>query len=602
MSHRIALLAFVVASTATAGEPLFKHSDVIAFTAGKLDDYRDYGVDFVAWGGYPRPDAQSVAKFRSNLAESLKVGTRIGAKIGTRTDFAGFIDFAQEDFAESRCIQVDGTPIIVPDMLTVQYRGHPAYWFCTNSPKFRDYLKRNARVAMECEPYGILMDDPYGTAAAAQWFGGCYCKFCIAAFRAYLKRRFSPDELQAKGISDIDRFDLREYHQPSVALKPPQRPLYREVVDFQSQNAAQMFHEVMAYAIQVRGKQVPVSGNINPASTVQGRMFLTCDYYCCECDMGAKTGALDKGSSLLAFKLADALGRPVSIMGSGGDHAFLQERHLPGMLRCWAAEAYAHGNYFSAPYYLWAYTPEKGSHGYRPRDTTELAPLYQFIKHHTALFDGYESVARLAVVYSYELARRKPGSSSGLIRRLASANVPFDLVIAGDEQLDIHLDADRLARYDAIVVPTDAALERTDANTLKQYEAAGGRLLPETAELPHATALCLTGASSVCATLRTANTRPVVIHLLNRDYDNQRDACTPKGPFTLQVPKVLLSGVGLRRAKYVQPPLWNPKAADDSARPMNESPEVELSVTGTQDHWEIAVPSLDFWGVVVVSE
>ena len=111
MSHRIALLAFVVASTATAGEPLFKHSDVIAFTAGKLDDYRDYGVDFVAWGGYPRPDAQSVAKFRSNLAESLKVGTRIGAKIGTRTDFAGFIDFAPEDFAESRCIRVDGTPI-----------------------------------------------------------------------------------------------------------------------------------------------------------------------------------------------------------------------------------------------------------------------------------------------------------------------------------------------------------------------------------------------------------------------------------------------------------------------------------------------------------
>jgi hypothetical protein len=127
-------------------------------------------------------------------------------------------------------------------------------------------------------------------------------------------------------------------------------------------------------------------------------------------------------------------------------------------------------------------------------------------------------------------------------------------------------------------------------------------LLPKTAELTHASALRLTGASSVRATLRTAATRPVVVHLLNRNYDAQRDTCTAKGPFTLQVPKVLLPGRNLCRAKYVQPPSWAPKDADDSARSMTQPPAVELAVSDTQDHWEMAVPSLDFWGVVVLSE
>ena len=189
-------------------------------------------------------------------------------------------------------------------------------------------------------------------------------------------------------------------------LPPYKRPLHNEILDFQYESSAQMFREIMDYALRVRGKRIPVSGNINPGSRVSGRLFLAVDYFSCECGMQAKTGFLDNARSLFAFKVADALKRSAAIMGSGGDHAFIQEKNLPGMIRCWVAEAYAFGNYFMAPYRLWAYTPEKGAHSYRPRHKSKLAPMYQFIRRHADLFDDYEVVSRVAVVHSYEAYRK----------------------------------------------------------------------------------------------------------------------------------------------------------------------------------------------------
>jgi hypothetical protein len=44
---------------------LFRHSDVIAFTRGSLDDYRSYHVSFVSWGGYlpTHLDAKQLVQF-----------------------------------------------------------------------------------------------------------------------------------------------------------------------------------------------------------------------------------------------------------------------------------------------------------------------------------------------------------------------------------------------------------------------------------------------------------------------------------------------------------------------------------------------------------
>jgi len=593
---------FAILPGAAPDDRLFRHSDVIAFTRGSLHDYRSYHVNFVSWGGYPTPDAKSVEAFRQGITQALTVGTRIGAKVGTRTDFRGFIDLAPDDWAESRCITVEGKPIIVPDMLTVQYKGHPAYWFCTNSPKFREYLKRNVTLAMKCQPFGIHMDDPLGTAAAVNWFGGCYCKWCCAALRDDLKRRFSPEELKSKGIDYIDRFDLRAFHMPLASVSPVRRPLRAEIQDFQSRASAEMFRQVMAHALRERGQRVPVSGNIGPAIASQGRLILEVDYYCCECGMGAEKGDLDKGMSLLTYKLADALGRPAAIMGSGGDHAFVQAKHLPSMVRCWVAEAYAFGNYFCAPYRLWAYTKEKGSHHYSPRDKTELAPLYDFIKGRADLLDGCSAPARVGVVHSYALFRREAGTMTTLVRELADRSIPFQIVIAGDEQVPTHLDPKQLARFDVLLVPPSAVLAAEDAAAVERFRAGGRKVVQRVNDIPEAMMIRVDGASRVRATLRLPDqpSRPAALHLLNRDYDLTADQCRTAGPFTVRLPRSLLSGKAVRQARYIAAPRWPGKDAADGPRPPVVSAELPLPVTERGDHLEIVVPRLDLWGILVL--
>lgn len=596
-------VVLVVAGTPLIGAELFRQSEVMAFTCASLDDYRDYHVGFVSWGGYPAPDPKSIDAFRRGIAEALKVGTRIGAKVGTRTDFARFIDFAPNDFAESQCTTVEGKPIIVPDMLTARYKGHPAYWFCTNSPKFREYLKRNVALAMRCEPFGVHMDDPLGTGAAANWFGGCYCKWCCAALRDDLKKRYSSEQLKAKGIDDIERFDLRAHHAPYASVAPAGRPLRSEILDFQSRASAEMFHEVMAHALRLRGRLIPVSGNISPASSSQGRLILEVDYYCCECGMRADKGDLDHGMSLLVYKSADALGRPAAIMGSGGDHAFVMEKHLPGMVRCWVAEAYAFGNYFCAPYRLWAYNKEKGSHHYRPRDKTELAPVYDFIRKHADLLDGYSAAARVGVLHSYALFRRNARPIEGIVAQLADRSVPFQLVVAGDEYLPTHLDPKRLERLDVLLVPKAAILAPEDAKAVEQFKASGKKVVDQVDAIPHAMAIQVGGAKRVRATLRLSSqpARPAVIHLLNRDYDLPSDGCRPQGPLVLRVPKNLLDGKTVRQARYVVAPVWPAKAPGDGPRRPVDSTETRLQVVDRGDSLEIGVPRLELWGIVVLS-
>ena len=583
----------------------FNHSDVFAFVKGSVEDYEAYGVTFVSWGGYPGVNPKSVARYRQIIQEAIEVGTKIGAKIGTRTESKAFIDLMGIDCLESRILKVDGTPVIAPNREGVTYKGYPAYWFCTNNPKFREFLKTNVKRAMECEPYGIMMDDPLGTVQAARVnkYGGCYCKYCVDGFRKYLKTQFTQEELATKGITDIEHFDLRKHHAQFAHLPADKRPLHEDILHFQFESSAQMFREIRDYALQVRGKRIPASGNINPASRSSGRLFTEIDYFSCECAMGANTGILNKGKSLLAFKVADSLKRPASIMGSGGDHAFIQEKNLPGMIRCWIAEAYAFGNYFMASYRLWAYTPEKGSHSYRPRHKSELAPMYQFIRRHADLFDDYEVVSRVALVHSYEAYRKGSKSVGTLVNQLADLNAPFEIIIAGDKVLKVHLTESQLKKYDIIIVPSDAILTNVDSAALEQFKADGGILIDEIKKLDFSTQIRIVGAKRIRATLRSVPTdlsRPVIVHLLNRNYDVDSDSCQIQNDFIVRIPKKLLDGRQIQKVRYVRPNSWEPKKKEYFLRPQKKMPDLDLTFETSDDYIEVRVPEFDVWGIVVL--
>ncbi len=450
----------------------------------------------------------------------------------------------------------------------------------------------------------MMIDDPLGTADAALWKGGCYCESCIAQFREYLKSNFTAGELADKGIVDIGSFNLKEFHAQFSQLPPSRRPLRAECIDFQLKKSAEMFQDVVGHAFKVSGERIPVSCNLNPCYRYAGYLLLKVDYFSCEIPMGAKTGFLKNSQSFLAFKIAEALHKPIAIMGHGGDHAFIQKNNLFGMLRCWIAEAYAFGGYFMTPYWLWAYSPEVGSHRYRPRHKSELTPIYQFVKYHSNFFDEYEFVSHVALILSYKSYRNGSNSIKVLVRKLTDLNVPFQIVIAGDDVLKIDLTESRLKKYDIVITPPDAILKDDDQIALNQFSESGGSIIDGIKDLNLSTRIRFNGAKDVLATLRAVPgnpNKPIMVHLLNRDYDLDTDSCNIKTDFTFKIPIGLLGEQKIEHARYVCPNSWELKKSGFFLRPQKKNPDINLIFQMKQGYIDLKIPELDTWGIVVLS-
>ena len=119
-----------------------------------------------------------------------------------------------------------------------------------------------------------------------------------------------------------------------------------------------------------------------------------------------------------------------------------------------------------APQRQWCYTQEKGTHWY-DGPTDEYAPLYRFIRRQARLLDGYQAVAPVAVVYDNAARRRGRGDIEAICTRLAEDNVPFSVVIAGDDWLDFRLGAESLDRFKAIVVTGERGMDAKQSDLLR---------------------------------------------------------------------------------------------------------------------------------------
>jgi len=583
---------------------LFNKSDVIAFVPGTKEDYHTYHVDFVSWGGYPLNDRDSRIGYDAKIKAAQSVGVKFGAKIGTRTDFKGFIEFASKDeLIASRCVDVNGKPLLVPAAEKETYKNYPAYWFCTNSPKFREYLKANVQRAMLFKPQGILVDDPLGTAQAANWGGGCYCKYCVEGFRNYLKKRYSNEQLEKMGISDINSFDLKAYHLKYAHLPPEKRPLRNEILAFHFQSSAELFKDLTFYAISLNKGHFLVSGNVDPSYPQNGYLLKLVDYFSCEVNMRASSGSLIDSDSLVVYKIADSLKKPAAIMGHGVDNAFISEKNLPGLMRSWIAEAYANGHFFMPPYRLWTYTSQKGPGLFFPKDKNEYAPLYAFVKQRKELFDSYESETNVGLVVSYISYRKNQDPIKNIIRTLARMNIPFDVLIAGDEILQQNLSDYNLAKYKTLLVLRDGQLTPEDRNALDTFENEGGKVLYDLSALDSLPKIDVQPENKVRVTLRSSSdqSRPYVAHLLNTDYDLSRDSCDIKKDFTVRIPKKLLRNKEITSVQYVRPNTWGPKLPNIVTREMQSFQDVQLSHSMTGNYFEIKVPYLDIWGILVIS-
>ena len=569
--------------TTGAPTPGLRASDVVFMYDGPKM-YQEYGCTVLGWAG---------SHDKHHIAQAHKQGVRLfTVSVGFLTEFQGMIDFSS-DFQDAAARNFAGEPFIVPWLWDHKHKGEPAWWWCTNSPLYRQFLESRLRERMPAEPDGLHIDDYRGASASVGWLSGCFCRHCLAGFRRYLAEHADRAKLEKLGIKDLETFDYRQflidrgvtvekYKQESWSV-----PLHDEFLDFHVTANTQYVSEYRKLAEQIRGGSLTLSVNsgLDNAQALAVASQLT--YFCCEVPHHAEKLA-PATEPIYIYKLGEGLRRPIASTASGQDWAYVAEHNKPCLVRSWIALSYALGNNLMAPHRQWCYTEAKGTHWYEG-PAKEYAYVYRFVREQAALLDGYRSLDSVAVVYDNSANRRYRGSVRQICEELAQRNIPFHIVVAGDAWLDYRLSAEQLGACKAVITtPDDQWLDADQKSVLAGVRAADRLLVwPNDERLAQLVPppITVVGSDKIMTLPRFKPDdpqAPCVLHLLNRDYDGATDTLRPQQGLTVRIRRDLLPERAWSSAKLHVP----------------GAPTRELTMRSSGDQVELDIPDLSFWGIV----
>lgn len=582
LAHQAAAASPAKVPPANASPPrAIRRSDVV-FMYDNPKLYETYGCTVLGWAGRAE---------RRHIQRAHAKGVRaFSASVGFRTEFRRVIDF-HDDFLDAACRNFAGGPFIVPWLWDHKYKDQPAWWWCTNSPLYRKYLDARLVEIMKTRPTGLHIDDYTGTAGTVTWRSGCFCRYCTAGFRDYLAHSVPKKKLTELGIDDLSAFDYRKFLLEK-GVKPEEYnkrrgglPLAAEFYDYHVKVNNAFVAAYRRRAEELRGG--PLTLSVNSSLTQPDRLLIAphLSYFCCEVRHEAWNRTVAR-HPIYIYKLADALARPVTSTASGQDWAYVMEHKLPCLVRTWTALSYAFGHNLMAPHRQWCYNKEKGTHWY-DGPTEEYAWLYRFVRDHARLLDGYEAAAPVAVVYDNAARRKGRANIEPICLTLAQENVPFAVVAAGDDWLDYRLDAQELSKFKAVIVAAEPEMDQPQRKLIERVRN-DGRLVvwPDDGLVEKLVGRPVTVDGSehvgVVVRARRGESSPMVVHLLNRDYNGQKDAMNVQQRFTVRLRRDLLSGREIAKASLHAP----------------QAEPVALKTGLTDRHVVVVVPRLDLWGIV----
>ena len=574
-----------------------RRSDVV-FMYDNPEMYEPYGCTVLGWAG---------GRNQQRIEEAHAAGVRqFACSVGFLTEGRRVIDFS-DDFLDAACRNFAGEPFNVPWLWDHEHKGQPFRWWCTNSPLYRKYLTGRLEETMAVKPDGLHIDDYRGTSGSVTWLSGGFCRHCMAAFRKYLAGNVSQEKLRDLGIADLASFDYREFLL-ARGVKPEEYnnrrrrlPLAGEFYDFQVTANTAFVAEYRKQANQLRGKPVTLcvnSGLTNPQALAIASEL---SYFCCEVFHDASRLA-PATHPIYIYKLGDGLDRPITSTASGQDWAYVYEHDKPCLVRSWAALSYALGHTLMAPHRQWCYTKQKGTHWYTG-PTDQYAPLYRFVRQNARLFDGYEAVAPVGVVYDSGANRLGHGRIEPICVALAERNVPFTVVVAGDDWVDYRLDENRLDRFKAVILAAKTDwMDDRQKRLLGEVEADGrlvhwgddarlAQLVPSPVAIEGSQHVGSqhVGSQHVMVMPRAIPadaSAPMVVHLLNRHYEGKEDRMVPQNDFSIRLRQDLFAGRKLTKATLYAP----------GGRP------VELQVHAEDERIRIEIPRLELWAILELAD
>jgi hypothetical protein len=506
----------------------------------------------LAWGSTPTPKSLEAAR-----------GVAFYGSVGMVTEFPAYHDRFPATWEAGLCRDVNAQPMKVPWLTDHRHRGVPYWWCCTRQPQFRQFLEERVTTIVRGGAHGVHVDDHLGTSGAL-FLGACFCDRCVEGFRAR-----DPDY----------RSTVRAWLAAAAAgetRRPQDHPLWREWSAYHLRAAAAYMAELRALAAREAGREVPLSANAGllwPNHLADHRAL---DFFSAEIEHAAASLRLSD-RSLFAYRLADAVGRPLAATASGQDWAFVKEHGRAGLVQGWIASAYAAGHALMAPHRQWCYTQEKGTHWYDgPREA--YAPLYRFVRENASLLDPYEAWDEVALVVPHRSFVADRERWIGMAEALAAAGVPYRVLLGGDEVVDRSIEPRDLRGVRVLLSPAPEDLLRADRAALEDAPPGARRVSSAVEAIAAAPAVVVAEGDAPVRLLPRVGPAGAVVHVLGRSYESQRDAVATLRDVSLRIDLEALGVAGCRRARVVAP----------------DSAAVELPLEAGR----VRVPSAGLWSLL----
>ena len=550
----------------------------------------------IAWGSDPVRQMDDLESFRKTLKLYEEKGVILNASNVWILTATNTVYHDDPRYQEAVCVDIEGVPVIPFWREDAFYKGVPDYWGCTNHPLFRAQCKERVIAGMNSGATMQHIDDHLGTYAACfmEGMAGCFCEHCMEGFRNWLNKAYSESDLVSKGIEDPQAFDYAAFLRSRGivnreiylgAREKEEIPLFEDFLDFQREEAAEFIKVLGAVADSTAGQDIPIGVN---AYNLAPRHLSTAhyaDYFCNEVQHYEHEDSV----APLSFMLGTALGKPVFATGTGVCWVYAQRDKSVTRVQRWIAGAYSFGHYFMYSNSQWGFTEETGTISYQvPLSIYE--PLCSFITENTDLFDGYEAVAQVGLLYDNSACNDGDWWVREVNRDLHYANIPTALVLKEDKQLRFSTPPEQLEEYDLLLVP-EGSLTEEPINELFKTAREEGKLMEWTGVDELVTRIDpqvkLTGGEKIWTLPRQKISEEgpeLVIHLLNQDYDAASDRMKRKTDIDLFVSRRLSGGDPASSAWIYSP----------------GSQAVELEVEQAEGGTTIKVPELDLWAIVKI--
>lgn len=501
-------------------------------------------------------------------------------------------------YADAVCLDIEGARIVPPWVADADYEGTKTWWGCTNHPLFRDLVRARMRAGVTQGASLVHLDDHAGTYACTVSQGGCFCPWCMTGFRAWLQTRATDAQrTEAAKLGSLASFDYgailraRGFTSAPALLQASWKgevPLWNLFREFQRETAVAFVLELRSEAERVAGRPIPLgvnAYNLLPHQLLDARVV---DYFANEIEHVGKEADV----APFAYRLAEALGRPAFATGCGEDWIVFNRTHCVTRVRSWFAQAYAFGQFFMYSWNKWGFSKETGT-VWTKVDPAVFQPMTDFVAANAGVFDDHENVAAVGVLYDNDVADRESWGVREVVQELLAKGVPFRVVPVGEGFLKRAVDPYDVALLEVLIVPPDVKPSAATEDTLAEWTRAGGRVLtwPEArsrlSRLPGRIEVRGKSGGAIWALPRAANGRSLVVHLLNRDYDEAADAMRRPGTFEVVIPRTPLTFPFLEAVRAVR-----------YHRPGEEAREVAYTWKG--DRLVITVPDLEIWGVLEI--